>query len=203
MIYKKYSVFITIHHFSGYSLIGTLIWLNCSPNSGSSGSSYSIQYSASCNKTWSSTFHSICSLKKDEQKDMFLSTLQKTVALYFFHASAYFLSAWRIDCLSLIPETSGNFLYAMVFIIIHDERTYSCGYFQVTVQATCITLTAMSGDRCYVTVYPLKSLRHRTPRVAMIVSICIWIGMLYTIKKISVLYIYIFLFFIYYSFFYL
>ncbi|KAG2461275.1 GPR54 protein, partial [Polypterus senegalus] len=46
---------------------------------------------------------------------------------------------------------------------------------QVTVQATCITLSAMSGDRCYATVYPLKSLRHRTPRVAMIVSICIWI----------------------------
>ena len=34
----------------------------------------------------------------------------------------------------------------------------------------------MSGDRCYITIYPLKSLRHRTPRVAMIVSICIWIG---------------------------
>lgn len=47
---------------------------------------------------------------------------------------------------------------------------------QVTVQATCITLTAMSGDRCYATVYPLKSLRHRTPKVAMIVSVCIWIG---------------------------
>ncbi|XP_064415630.1 KISS1 receptor a [Latimeria chalumnae] len=47
---------------------------------------------------------------------------------------------------------------------------------QVTVQATCITLTAMSADRCYATVYPLKSLRHRTPRVAMIVSVCIWIG---------------------------
>ncbi|XP_062259484.1 KISS1 receptor a [Platichthys flesus] len=47
---------------------------------------------------------------------------------------------------------------------------------QVTVQATCITLTAMSGDRCYITIYPLKSLRHRTPRVAMIVSVCIWIG---------------------------
>ncbi|KAF7667202.1 hypothetical protein LDENG_00073170 [Lucifuga dentata] len=47
---------------------------------------------------------------------------------------------------------------------------------QVTVQATCITLTAMSGDRCYVTIYPLKSLHHRTPRIAMIVSICIWIG---------------------------
>ncbi|XP_030061388.1 G-protein coupled receptor 54-like [Microcaecilia unicolor] len=47
---------------------------------------------------------------------------------------------------------------------------------QVTVQATCITLTAMSADRCYATIYPLKSLRHRTARAAMIVSICIWIG---------------------------
>ncbi|XP_078075545.1 KISS1 receptor a [Mustelus asterias] len=47
---------------------------------------------------------------------------------------------------------------------------------QVTVQATCITLTAMSADRCYATVYPLKSLRHRTPKVAMVVSMCIWIG---------------------------
>lgn len=53
---------------------------------------------------------------------------------------------------------------------------YGVFLLQVTVQATCITLTAMSGDRCYATVYPLKSLRHRTPRVAMIVSICIWIG---------------------------
>ncbi|KAM5147880.1 G-protein coupled receptor 54-like [Mantella aurantiaca] len=49
---------------------------------------------------------------------------------------------------------------------------------QVTVQATCITLTAMSADRCYATLYPLRSLRHRTPRAAMIVSVCIWIGSL-------------------------
>lgn len=56
----------------------------------------------------------------------------------------------------------------MTYVLSHPVK--------VTVQATCITLTAMSGDRCYVTVYPLKSLRHRTPRVAMIVSICIWIG---------------------------
>ncbi|XP_058881208.1 G-protein coupled receptor 54-like [Acipenser ruthenus] len=47
---------------------------------------------------------------------------------------------------------------------------------QVTAQATCITLTAMSVDRCYATVYPLQSLRHRTPRVAMAVSVGIWIG---------------------------
>ncbi|MGH0163211.1 UNVERIFIED_CONTAM: hypothetical protein FKN15_053868 [Acipenser sinensis] len=47
---------------------------------------------------------------------------------------------------------------------------------QVTAQATCITLTAMSVDRCYATVYPLQSLQHRTPRVAMAVSVGIWIA---------------------------
>ncbi|MBN3314318.1 GPR54 protein, partial [Atractosteus spatula] len=47
---------------------------------------------------------------------------------------------------------------------------------QVTAQATCITLSAMSVDRCYATVYPLQSLRHRTPRVAMAVSVSIWLG---------------------------
>ncbi|XP_052318612.1 G-protein coupled receptor 54-like [Oncorhynchus keta] len=49
---------------------------------------------------------------------------------------------------------------------------------QVTAQATCITLSAMSVDRCYVTVYPLQSLRHRTPRMAVTVSVSIWIGSL-------------------------
>ncbi|XP_029998434.1 KISS1 receptor b [Sphaeramia orbicularis] len=49
---------------------------------------------------------------------------------------------------------------------------------QVTAQATCITLSAMSVDRCYVTVYPLQSLRHRTPRMALTVSVSIWIGSL-------------------------
>uniref|UniRef100_A0A8D2IP26 G-protein coupled receptors family 1 profile domain-containing protein n=1 Tax=Varanus komodoensis TaxID=61221 RepID=A0A8D2IP26_VARKO len=47
---------------------------------------------------------------------------------------------------------------------------------QVTVQATCITLMAMSVDRCYATLYPLQSLHYRTPQVAMAVSIAIWIG---------------------------
>ncbi|XP_058492503.1 KISS1 receptor b [Solea solea] len=49
---------------------------------------------------------------------------------------------------------------------------------QVTAQATCITLSAMSVDRCYVTVYPLQSLRHRTPRMALAISVSIWIGSL-------------------------
>ncbi len=52
--------------------------------------------------------------------------------------------------------------------------------FQVTAQATCITLSAMSVDRCYVTVYPLQSLRHRTPRMALAISVSIWIGMTQT-----------------------
>ncbi|XP_066468994.1 G-protein coupled receptor 54-like [Tiliqua scincoides] len=47
---------------------------------------------------------------------------------------------------------------------------------QVTVQATCITLMAMSVDRCYATLYPLQSLRYRTPQIAMAVSLAIWIG---------------------------
>ncbi|XP_078526663.1 kiSS-1 receptor [Lissotriton helveticus] len=47
---------------------------------------------------------------------------------------------------------------------------------QVSVQATCVTLTAMSVDRWYVTVFPLRSLRQRTPRVAAAVSLGIWIG---------------------------
>ncbi|KAL2097830.1 hypothetical protein ACEWY4_007037 [Coilia grayii] len=68
-------------------------------------------------------------------------------------------------------------LYPLPGWIFGDFMCKSVAFLQqVTVQATCITLTAMSGDRCYVTVYPLKSLRHRTPRIAMIVSICIWIG---------------------------
>uniref|UniRef100_H2ZSF6 Kisspeptin receptor 4 n=1 Tax=Latimeria chalumnae TaxID=7897 RepID=H2ZSF6_LATCH len=51
-----------------------------------------------------------------------------------------------------------------------------CFILKVTVQATCITLTVMSVDRCYATLYPLQSLRHRTPRVAMAVSLGVWIG---------------------------
>ncbi|XP_076880198.1 G-protein coupled receptor 54-like [Brachyhypopomus gauderio] len=47
---------------------------------------------------------------------------------------------------------------------------------QVSAQATCVTLTVMSVDRCYVTLYPLHSLQYRTPRVATAVSLAIWIG---------------------------
>uniref|UniRef100_A0A671QYH7 G-protein coupled receptor 54-like n=2 Tax=Sinocyclocheilus anshuiensis TaxID=1608454 RepID=A0A671QYH7_9TELE len=48
-------------------------------------------------------------------------------------------------------------------------------YRSVTAQATCITLSAMSVDSFYVTVYPLQSLRHRTPQMALSVCTTIWI----------------------------
>ncbi|XP_078657387.1 G-protein coupled receptor 54-like [Branchiostoma floridae x Branchiostoma belcheri] len=45
---------------------------------------------------------------------------------------------------------------------------------QVTVTATCITLTAMSVDRCLAIARPLTAHR-RTPRMAKLVSVCIWL----------------------------
>ncbi|XP_067876903.1 G-protein coupled receptor 54-like [Heterodontus francisci] len=68
-------------------------------------------------------------------------------------------------------------LYPLPSWIFGDFMCKFVNYLQqVTVQATCITLTAMSMDRCYATVYPLQSLRRRTPRLAMAVSVAIWIG---------------------------
>lgn len=61
--------------------------------------------------------------------------------------------------------------------------------YQVTVQATCITLMAMSMDRCYATLYPLQSLRYRTPHVAMTISFAIWVGewnLLYLLLELAV-----------------
>lgn len=54
--------------------------------------------------------------------------------------------------------------------------TLSPWLFQVSVQATCATLTAMSVDRWYVTVFPLRALHRRTPRLALAVSLSIWVG---------------------------
>ncbi|XP_074836501.1 G-protein coupled receptor 54-like [Carettochelys insculpta] len=68
-------------------------------------------------------------------------------------------------------------LYPLPSWIFGDFMCKLVNYLQqVTAQATCITLTAMSMDRCYATLYPLQSLRYRTPRVAMGVSAAIWVG---------------------------
>nr|XP_005313115.1 G-protein coupled receptor 54-like [Chrysemys picta bellii] len=68
-------------------------------------------------------------------------------------------------------------LYPLPSWIFGDFMCKLVNYLQqVTAQATCITLTAMSMDRCYATLYPLQSLRYRTPRVAMGVSVAIWMS---------------------------
>nr|AKQ63059.1 orphan G-protein coupled receptor 54 [Platynereis dumerilii] len=45
----------------------------------------------------------------------------------------------------------------------------------VLVGATCLTLTAMTVDRYFAIVHPIRSLNKRTPRMATIISISIWI----------------------------
>uniref|UniRef100_A0A8D0DQV4 G-protein coupled receptors family 1 profile domain-containing protein n=1 Tax=Salvator merianae TaxID=96440 RepID=A0A8D0DQV4_SALMN len=74
-----------------------------------------------------------------------------------------------------VPFTA--MLYPLPGWIFGEFMCKFVNYFQqVSVQATCITLTAMSVDRWYVTVFPLRSLRQRTPRVAAAVSIGTWTG---------------------------
>ncbi|KAK9973981.1 hypothetical protein ABG768_022094 [Culter alburnus] len=67
-------------------------------------------------------------------------------------------------------------LYTLPSWIFGDFMCRLVNYLQqVTAQATCITLSAMSVDRFYVTVYPLQSLHHRTPQMALTVCTTIWI----------------------------
>ncbi|XP_033127533.1 G-protein coupled receptor 54-like [Anneissia japonica] len=55
---------------------------------------------------------------------------------------------------------------------------FLCKFFyymmQVTAQATCLTLTAMSLDRFQVIVWPLKSLKGRSTAVARVGNIVVW-----------------------------
>ncbi|XP_071943525.1 G-protein coupled receptor 54-like [Antedon mediterranea] len=46
---------------------------------------------------------------------------------------------------------------------------------QVSVHATSLTLMAMNIDRYFAIVYPLKSIRYRTPTLALTINISIWI----------------------------
>uniref|UniRef100_A0A8C5WJZ4 G-protein coupled receptors family 1 profile domain-containing protein n=1 Tax=Leptobrachium leishanense TaxID=445787 RepID=A0A8C5WJZ4_9ANUR len=80
-----------------------------------------------------------------------------------------------IFLVSCVPFTAA--LYPLPGWIFGEFMCKFVNYIQqVSVQATCVTLTAMSVDRWYVTVFPLQSLRQRTPRVAAAVSLGIWIG---------------------------
>ncbi len=46
-----------------------------------------------------------------------------------------------------------------------------------SVQAACLTLTAMTIDRYMAILYPLKSIDFRTTKMAFLTNIFIWIGM--------------------------
>ncbi|XP_051028673.1 kiSS-1 receptor [Acomys russatus] len=77
--------------------------------------------------------------------------------------------------LCCVPFTA--LLYPLPAWVLGDFMCKFVNYIQqVSVQATCATLTAMSVDRWYVTVFPLRALHRRTPRLALAVSLSIWVG---------------------------
>ncbi|XP_004614972.1 kiSS-1 receptor [Sorex araneus] len=77
--------------------------------------------------------------------------------------------------LCCVPFTA--LLYLLPAWVLGDFMCKFVNYIQqVSVQATCATLTAMSVDRWYVTVFPLRALHRRTPRLALSVSLGIWVG---------------------------
>ncbi|EPQ08056.1 KiSS-1 receptor [Myotis brandtii] len=79
--------------------------------------------------------------------------------------------------LCCVPFTA--LLYPLPAWVLGDFMCKFVNYIQqVSVQATCATLTAMSVDRWYVTVFPLRALHRRTPRLALSVSLGIWGQML-------------------------
>uniref|UniRef100_A0A667H8B3 G-protein coupled receptors family 1 profile domain-containing protein n=1 Tax=Lynx canadensis TaxID=61383 RepID=A0A667H8B3_LYNCA len=86
------------------------------------------------------------------------------------------LAATDVTFLSCcVPFTA--LLYPLPAWVLGDFMCKFVNYMQqVSVQATCATLTAMSVDRWYVTVFPLRALRRRTPRLALAVSLGIWVG---------------------------
>ncbi|XP_075924120.1 G-protein coupled receptor 54-like [Petromyzon marinus] len=80
-----------------------------------------------------------------------------------------------IFLVSCVPFTAT--LYSLPSWVFGDFMCKFVNFLQqVTVQATCATLTAMSIDRCYLALRPLKSLYRRTTRLALTVSAAIWTG---------------------------
>ena len=78
-----------------------------------------------------------------------------------------------ITHLSQFGEPLGVFLSCRFATFRKDSLFFSI---QVTMHATCMTLTAMTIDRYYAIVHPVSSHRRRTPKEALIVSAVIWLG---------------------------
>ncbi|KAI4904213.1 hypothetical protein NFI96_009327 [Prochilodus magdalenae] len=124
---------------------------------GLAGNSLVLHVISKHKKMWTATNFYIVNL----EKLVFLETNLAVTDITFlvccvpFTAVLYPLPSWVF----------GNFMCKFVSYIQ-----------QVSAQATCVTLMVMSVDRWYVTVYPLRSLQCRTPRVATMVNLGIWIG---------------------------
>ena len=52
-------------------------------------------------------------------------------------------------------------------------------YLKSSIQAYCLTLTAMTIDRYLAVIYPFKSIEYRTTKFALYTNIFIWIGKAY------------------------
>ncbi|XP_078571355.1 G-protein coupled receptor 54-like [Branchiostoma floridae x Branchiostoma japonicum] len=101
------------------------------------------------------------------------SSDMKTVTNYYIVNLAITDLAFLVCCVPFVATSFalgpswvfGAFACKAVFYII-----------RVTLQATCLTLMALSIDRFCAIVLPFKSIDFRRPRVAIFVSVCIWIG---------------------------
>ncbi|XP_013360560.1 PREDICTED: kiSS-1 receptor isoform X1 [Chinchilla lanigera] len=81
-----------------------------------------------------------------------------------------------------VPFTA--LLYPLPTWVLGDFMCKFVNYIQqVSVQATCATLTAMSVDRWYVTVFPLRALHRRTLRLALAISLGIWVGGIFILAR--------------------
>ncbi|XP_071503853.1 G-protein coupled receptor 54-like [Diadema antillarum] len=108
----------------------------------------------------------------------------KTVTNYYIVNLAFTDVSFLICCapftavIIAIPSwIFGRFMCKFVFFMM-----------QVTAQATCLTLTAMSVDRYKAIVRPLQSLKTRTTRAALIINVCIWAGSACTAIPVAIYY---------------
>ncbi|GFO11666.1 orphan G-protein coupled receptor 54 [Plakobranchus ocellatus] len=71
--------------------------------------------------------------------------------------------------LTTAAYVSDEWIYGEVMCKLQNYIIY------VTLLSTCLTLTAMTIDRYFAIVHPIRSLRRRTPKVAAIICMAIWL----------------------------
>ena len=86
----------------------------------------------------------------------------------FAHSRCNGVNSFRLDSLRF------RFSWSYSHPVASSSLFFFLG--QVTVQATCCTLTAMSIDRYLLIVHAVKSRNTRTTTKAIIVNVAVWIG---------------------------